>query len=134
MEAIFPGPMELRKDPITRSWVVLGKPHKPAQSDASCLLCGDGPPADPPVLTLPEGGSEQVRVFPHYDPIYRIEGDMDRIAEGIYDRMGAIGAHEIIIETPDHGRTLSQLTDVEIERVLQAYARRMADLKKDTRF
>jgi UDPglucose--hexose-1-phosphate uridylyltransferase len=129
-----PGPMELRKDPITRSWVVLGKPNKPAQGDAICLLCGDGPPAAPPVLTLPEGGSEQVRVFPHYDPIYRIEGDMDRIAEGIYDRMGAIGAHEIIIETPDHGRTLSQLTDVEIERVLQAYARRMVDLKKDTRF
>ncbi len=126
--------MELRKDPITRSWVVLGKPKEAPQAEEGCPLCGAGRAPGPTVLSLPEGEREQVRVFPHYDPIYRIEGEMDRVAEGIYDRMGTVGAHEIIVETPEHGRTLSEFSDVEIYRVLQAYVRRIADLKQDVRF
>ena len=58
----------------------------------------------------------------------------DRSAEGIYDRMASVGAHEIVVETPDHTRTLAQMTDEEIERVLDAWARRIADLKRDARF
>ena len=27
---------------------------------------------------------------------------------GIYDRMDPVGAHEIVIETPEHGRTMSE--------------------------
>jgi UDPglucose--hexose-1-phosphate uridylyltransferase len=75
-----------------------------------------------------------VRTYPHFRPLYHIEGDPGRSADGIYDRMAAIGAHEIIVETPDHTRTLAQLTDEEIERVLEAYALRIADLRRDARF
>jgi len=67
-------------------------------------------------------------------PIYRVEGDVDRLADGIYDRMASIGAHEIIVETPDHGAVLGQLPDEDIELVLQAYAARILDLKRDSRF
>ena len=87
-----------------------------------------------PILELPRSGPWQVRVYPHFRPLYHIEGDPARGAEGIYDRMAPIGAHEIVVETPDHARTLSELTDEEIERVLEAYALRIADLKRDTRF
>ena len=68
-------------------------------------------------------GQWQVRAYPHFRPLYRIEGDPGRSAEGIYDRMAPIGAHEIIVETPDHTRTLAQISDEEIERVLEAYGR-----------
>jgi UDPglucose--hexose-1-phosphate uridylyltransferase len=51
----------------------------------------------------------------------------------MFDRMNGIGAHEVIIETPDHDRTLAAMSEPEIERVLWAYRERMADLKRDIR-
>jgi UDPglucose--hexose-1-phosphate uridylyltransferase len=130
--------MELRKDPITRSWVVAGHPESAKVWPDPCPLCG-GNGAQTGVesrtlLALPHHGPSQVRVSPHFRPLYRIEGDPGRNAEGIYDRMESIGAHEIVVETPDHGRKLGEMSDEEIERVLEAYALRITDLKRDARF
>jgi UDPglucose--hexose-1-phosphate uridylyltransferase len=126
--------MELRKDPITRSWVVVGHPEREQERPGPCPLCPGNRIETRLLLEIPQNGSWQVRAYPHFRPLYRIEGDLGRNAEGIFDRMEAIGAHEIIVETPDHSRMLSQLSDEEIERVLRAYALRVADLKRDARF
>ena len=69
--------------------------------------------------------------IPHPDALYRVENDPGRVAEGIYDKMGPLGAHEVIVETPDHNRKLWQLSDEQIDRVLWAWGMRIADLKKD---
>src|SRR5262249_56737923 len=50
------------------------------------------------------------------------------------DRMNGIGAHEVIIETPVHEKTLASLSEAEIERVLSACRDRVLDLKQDRRF
>ena len=126
--------MELRKDPITRSWVVVGHREQAAAPAEACPLCAESAHPDGALLRLPSDGSPQVTVIPHLDPLYRIEGELGRSAEGIYDKMRAVGAHEIIVETPDHTRKLSGLSDEEIERVLQAFSARITDLKKDARF
>jgi UDPglucose--hexose-1-phosphate uridylyltransferase len=126
--------MELRKDPITRSWVVAGHPERERARLDACPLCPETRLETRVLLDLPAEGKWQVRVYPHFRPLYRIEGEPARSAEGIYDRMSAVGAHEIIVETPEHTRTLAQMSDEEIERVLDAYARRIADLKRDARF
>src|SRR5262245_37617753 len=47
--------------------------------------------------------------------------------------MNGIGAHEVIIETPDHDRTLAAMSEPEIERVLWAYRERILDLERDIR-
>jgi UDPglucose--hexose-1-phosphate uridylyltransferase len=86
------------------------------------------------LLQLPAGGDARVRVVPHFSPLYRIEGEVERLPEGIYDRMRPVGAHEIIIESPDHGTTLSRMSDEQIELVLEAYDQRLRDLKRDPRF
>src|SRR5262249_32817531 len=62
------------------------------------------------------------------------EGDLDRAGEGVYDRMNGVGAHEVIVETPDHTKTFSSLTEAEIGSVLMAYRDRIVDLKRDMRF
>src|SRR5258708_33957318 len=126
--------MDLRKDPITQSWVILG------QKEAR----GDGPeecPLEPAkleklryIMTWPAEGAWQGRVLPHPEPLYHIEGEPGRVAEGMYDKMVALGAHEIVVETPLHDRRMSQFNDEEIERVLCVWAARIADLKKDARF
>jgi len=48
--------------------------------------------------------------------------------------MGTLGAHEVVIETPQHGKRLSQLGDDEIDRVIGVWGSRIADLKRDARF
>jgi UDPglucose--hexose-1-phosphate uridylyltransferase len=59
---------------------------------------------------------------------------IDRQGEGLFDRMNGIGAHEVIIETPEHSGTLSTLPEKAVEDVLWAYRDRMLDLKNDRRF
>ena len=126
--------MELRKDPITRSWVAIGHPEREKERAEPCPLCPGHDLESEALLRLPAQGEPQVRVYPHFRPLYRIEGDPARTADGIFDRMAAVGAHEIIVETPDHSLTLDRLSDEQISRVLEAYALRIADLKRDARF
>jgi UDPglucose--hexose-1-phosphate uridylyltransferase len=126
--------MEIRRDPITQSWVVCGQREQADEKDGPC-------PFDPGIvenqktlLTWPTEGAWQVRAIPHPEALYRVENDPGRAAEGIYDKMGPLGAHEVIIETPEHNRKLWQLSDEQIDRVLWAWGTRLADLKKDARF
>jgi len=126
--------MELRKDPITHSWVAIGHPEEQPEESGPCPLCPETCRQSDVLLELPAHGDTQVQVYPHFRPLYRIEGEAGRSADGIFDRMAAVGAHEIIVETPNHAGTLTRLSDAEIERVLEAYAIRIADLKRDARF
>ncbi len=126
--------MELRKDPITRSWVAVGQPDVVPAAPEMCPLCPDHAGEAKPLLVLPPQGPWQVRVIPHPNPLYRIEGEPGRKADGIYDTMRPVGAHEIIVETPEHNRLLAELNDEQIECVLAAYMQRIQDLKRDTRF
>jgi UDPglucose--hexose-1-phosphate uridylyltransferase len=126
--------MEIRRDPITQSWVVLGHREEVSEGAEVCPFCGKAAEKQPVLLAWPAEGPWQVRVVPHPDPLYRIEGELGRRAEGMYDKMLPIGAHEVIVESQQHEKKLSSLSDEEIDRVLWAYAARIVDLKKDARF
>ena len=84
------------------------------------------------------GGRDQpgwrVRVVPNKFPVLGIEGDLNRQGEGMYDKMNGIGANEVIIETPDHAATLSDMPEHQIADVLYAFKDRVNDLKRDRRF
>jgi UDPglucose--hexose-1-phosphate uridylyltransferase len=128
--------MELRKDPITMSWVILEDEEETLPEDEPCPLCpGQEALVHPTIYSFPYADPEwQVRVIPHLHPLYRIEGDAMRRADGVYDKMRNLGAHEIVVETRDHYLPLSQQTDENVAQVLRAYVSRIADLKKDRRF
>jgi UDPglucose--hexose-1-phosphate uridylyltransferase len=126
--------MELRKDPITRSWVIVGHREDICATSGGCPFCPDKTNSKNAVLRLPHDGPTQVSVFPHPDPLYRVEGDAQPRADGVYDQMQLVGADEIVIETPEHNRKLEDLTDDQILLVMQAWGQRIADLKLDRRF
>ncbi len=128
--------MELRKDPITMSWVIVEDGEETAVKDVPCPLCpGRVEGTQKVIYSFPYDRPDwQVRVIPHFHPLYQIEGDAQRRAEGLYDKMRHLGAHEIVIETPDHYRALSQQAGEDIAQVLSAYVSRIADLKRDQRF
>jgi UDPglucose--hexose-1-phosphate uridylyltransferase len=75
-----------------------------------------------------------VRVIPNKYPALRIEGELDSRAYGLYDVMNGIGAHEVIIETPDHRATMATLPASAVAEVFWTYRERVLDLKKDSRF
>ncbi len=52
----------------------------------------------------------------------------------MYDLMEAIGAHEIVIESPEHHQSLATLEADQIENILLAYRDRLLDLERDHRF
>ena len=79
-------------------------------------------------------GQWDVRVTPHVRPLYRIEGDSQRRAEGVYDKMRSLGAHEVVIESPSHDLRLALQSEENIAKVLRAFVSRLVDLKKDRRF
>jgi len=128
--------MELRRDPITQSWVIQEDGDGPLPHAEVCPLCpGQEARCPQTIYEYPSGqGNWQVRVTPHLRPLYRIEGDAQRRGEGIYDKMRNLGAHEIVVEHPDHSLPLSQHSDENVAQVLRAFVSRLSDLKKDQRF
>lgn len=130
--------MELRKDPITRSWVITGDdvPDHAPRVEGFCRFCADSPVAAQVVSNMPgvEGSPWSARAVVHPEPLYRVEGEPARRGEGIYDRMAPVGAHEVLVENPAHDRPLWNASDVEIEQFLLLAAHRIQDLKRDARF
>jgi UDPglucose--hexose-1-phosphate uridylyltransferase len=142
---------ELRKDPVTGRWVIIStdrqkRPHDFKFERAEiigrehCPFCPGHEALTPPeVMAYRHNGSApntsgwEVRVVPNKYPALQVEGTLDRLGDGLYDRMNGIGAHEVIIETPQHDRTLASMSEPEIVQVLWAYRERMLDLKRDFR-
>jgi UDPglucose--hexose-1-phosphate uridylyltransferase len=141
---------DLRKEPITGTWVVVTTdhpkgpsdylpfkpPYQPQEAEGLCPFC-PGHEAMTPRETFMlsgEGGRWAVRVIPNKFPFFHIEGEFDRRPEGMYDVMGAIGAHEIVVETPGHQQNFASMDTQQIEKILRAYRERLKDLEKDRRF
>lgn len=105
-----------------------------------CPFCNGNEQKTPPeVLAFRhEGAPNQpgwsVRVVPNKFPVLGIEGELSRQGEGMYDKMSGIGAHEVIIETPDHKLSLPEMAEKQVEEVLWAFRDRINDLKRDRRF
>ena len=128
--------MELRKDPITRSWVITGDDLPQPAGEVTCRFCPGSPIGPQVVSTRPslDGGPWSARAVVHPSPLYRIEGEPQRRGDGLYDRMRPVGAHEVLVENPRHDGHLWNASDAEIEQFLLLAANRITDLKRDRRF
>ena len=142
---------ELRKDPVVGRWVIISTERSRRPSDfgpdpvklkgGPCVFCPGNEAKTPPEIlasrspgSVLNGPGWSLRVVPNKFPALRIEGELAPSGEGLYDRMSGIGAHEVIIETPDHHATLASLPASAVAEVFWAYRERVGDLQKDSRF
>jgi UDPglucose--hexose-1-phosphate uridylyltransferase len=129
--------MELRKDPITRSWVITGDDadREPEERD-SCPYCPEAPRPPHVISSMPslDGGPWSARAVVHPHALYHIEGEPLRQGDGLYDRMRPVGAHEVLVENPRHDGHLWVASDAEVSQFLALTGQRIQDLKKDRRF
>ena len=127
--------VELRKDPITRSWVMTGdESGESPRAQASCPFCPDASASIKVIGSAPDGGSPwSARAVVHPTPLYHIEGEPGRRGDGIYDCMHSVGAHEVLVENRRHDRHLWNAGDEEIGQFLRLAAERIVGLKRDQR-
>ncbi len=141
---------ELRKDPIIGRWVIISteRGKRPSEFDliqppaktGFCPFCpGNETKTPTEVLAYRKNSSGpnttgwHIRVIPNKYPALKVEGELTREGDGVYDKMNGVGAHEVIIESPDHKDTLATIPTRQFEEVLWAYRDRIIDLKKDIR-
>jgi UDPglucose--hexose-1-phosphate uridylyltransferase len=142
---------DLRKDPILGRWVIIAKnrakrPHdfasQPAarQHPAFCPFCEGSEEHTPSeILAYRNPGTPanrpgwRVRVVPNKFPALEIEGEMSKRGDGMYDMMRGVGAHEVIIESPKHVVSTSELSEKQLREVFWVYHDRLLDLKRDRR-
>lgn len=141
---------ELRRDSITGRWIIISgedgsdlsqfEIEKHQIKGGFCPFCyGNEDKTPPEIHALREGGGPpntpgwSTRIIPNKFPALKIEGNLDKVGIGIYDMMNGIGAHEVIIETPEHDKNISDLDDHQVEKIIWAYRDRSLDLRGDKR-
>ncbi len=141
---------ELRRDPVVGRWVIIATERARRPSDfpaprwekkgAPCVFCAGQESRTPDeVWALRPDGSEPngpgwlVRVVPNKFPALRIEGELERTGEGLFDRMNGVGAHEVVIEAAGHDAVIERLPVSHLAEVFRAYRDRIRDLAKDPR-
>jgi len=142
---------ELRKDPVTGRWVIIASDRakrpksfiisKAPKQTGPCPFCPGNEGMTPEEISAirPAGGAPNstewsMRVVPNKYPALRIEGGLDRKGEGMFDKMNGIGAHEVIIESPDHDKSIADLDENQVADIIKAYKYRTHDLERDARF
>lgn len=142
---------ELRRDPVIGRWVIIAteRAKRPDQFTTTeveretlapgerCPFCEGNESMTPPEIhavrrpgTQPNAPGWEIRVIPSVAPLLTIDGSLDRRGHGMYDLMNARGAHEIVVESPQHV-TETGLSADRIARSMHVILDRVQDLEKD---
>lgn len=136
----------LRRDPTTDDWVVFApertaRPHdtkrsggagRNHQTSTTCPFCpGNEDQTPQEVLRLSRSPSGwDVRGFRNRFPAFEPSvNPPDLPGSGFFDERPARGAHEVIVETPDHEASFASLEPAQVVRVFQAYQSRYRALR-----
>src|SRR5256712_5841234 len=112
---------------------------KDATAKESCPFCEGHETITPPEVprvprpraTRRTGLVDPLR--PQQFPALERVGEVREHRDGPFLSVDGVGAHEIVVESPDHDGHLATLDDRQVERVLRAYRERYHDLAADRR-
>ncbi len=141
---------ELRKDPAAHRWVIVAESRQDRPTDfrsdsqqvpltpKTCVLCPKNESKTPPELfairdsaTEPDTPGWQVRVVPNKYPALVSSASLERRGLGLLDSMKAVGAHEVVIETPDHDAQWDSLAASHLATVFRVFQERLQALSQD---
>lgn len=141
---------EIRKDYVTDTWVVFSasrsqrpgafRSGKSRTDPIKCPFCYGHEHMTPPEILAyrkdgqPNGTGWWIRCVPNKYPALQVEGEVHRRVNQIFHSVNGVGAHEVIVETPDHDVHMSMLSEFQIQEVITAYKQRYLDLIRDKRF
>ncbi len=147
---------ELRKDYLLNRWVVIAKNRKKRPTDfvknhllkkeGICPLCPGNESMTPPAVLvyLPVDGEVikekdldgfrhkdwLLRVVPNLYPVFASSIQKNALIQENLELKGAVGQHELIIETQNHHEQPSKARVLQLVHVINAYLDRLAELSK----
>ena len=143
---------EFRQDPVTGDWVIIAanRASRPldfepisgfTKNERRCPFCA-GNEADTPTEVARQVASDSdsdwsVRVVPNLyealQPKTEVEAASQFSPASLRNQQPAWGHHEVIIESPNHVRSLTQVSVANVAQVLFAYRHRYQELGTDSR-
>lgn len=145
---------ELRRDPLLNRRVIIApeRARRPQHYEEGAAAEKKVDPASDPFAegnerfttpeiyairpdgSAPNGPGWTLRVVPNKYPALYVEGEWaEPLADGLFDHAEGIGAHEVVIETPDAHLQLAHLPLERIVDLLRTFQLRMQDLYRDQR-
>ena len=133
---------ELRFDHINNTWTIISPERCLRPSDyviepdeKKCPFCVGNENLTPPeIYRLSNHLNEwETRVIPNKFPALKVEETLVRKPSGIFDIISGTGAHEVIIDTPNHDLKFTDYSVKELFNLYKMFQIRIADLKKDLR-
>ncbi len=142
---------ELRKDPMLDHWVIIAADRGQRPKDfaveeepeksSGCPFCGCNEHMTPPEIMAvcplertPNTPGWDVRVVANKFAALSTEGELRRSGIGLFDRIAGIGAHEVVIESPDHWADIATLPPEHVVKIIDTFIARVAALREDRRF
>ena len=143
---------ELRYDPLRQCWVSIAmergmrpsdfvKPVDEISGGGFCPFCQGNEGVTPPEVyalrpdgSPPNGPGWELRVVTSKFRALAMEGELNREAEGVFEKMNGFGVHEVVIETRQHDLGMADYPPEHLEEIIRAYLSRLVELEKDPRF
>jgi len=142
---------DLRKNPIAGNWVIVSQeqelgvkvtPFPPFVTPREeCPFCPGGEcEKGHVILSLPPVGENKTKstwgalAVPNHYPVLNSGEKLLREGLGMFDRTSGVGAHEILIDSPDHEALLRDFSVEQAILMLQVWKLRIVDLYNDVRF
>jgi UDPglucose--hexose-1-phosphate uridylyltransferase len=137
-DAAMPLP-EIRRDAVTGTWSILavGRSRRPGAlpgqvaGEPICPFCPGNESLTPPETWAvgrqggpPDSPGWKVRVVPNLYPAFMPEAGLRGWRRGTRVGLPAYGDHEVIINSPDHQRSLGDMDGAEATGLIQAYLER----------
>ncbi len=128
---------ELRKDYILDRWVLIAptrgkRPHEleprtQPTPNGTCPFCpGNEKLTEDEIGRVPEGKEWKIRWVPNKFPALGPGASCTpQTANGFFTWAENYGNHEVVIETPEHGRQLTEFSRAEIASVLRVWRERI---------
>ncbi len=152
---------QVRQDIVTGRWVIIAtergkrpesfaqvagemppecRPGTPGPPPDDCPFCPGHEGLTPPEVLAFDGSDRapdtpgwKVRVVPNKFPALTSEGDLEPREIGIYRQFDGVGAHEVIVHSPDHWKTLGELGRDQVALYLTACRERYLARGRDAR-
>ncbi|MCD6578793.1 galactose-1-phosphate uridylyltransferase [bacterium] len=140
---------EIRKDPVMGRWVIINKDPgyipdlnekivRPEKKD-NCPFCAGNETMTPEEIisiSLNDHDPWSIRIVPNKYPALNGNQNLSKEGIGIFDKMTGYGFHEVVIESPQHKNSLSDLSKEHVFNIFRIIKKRILELKdqKDIKY
>ncbi len=95
----------------------------------TCPFCRGNEERTPPeIMSYPDDAQWDVRIVPNLYPVLGDDRSATNMAFGLQQVIDGYGRHEVVIDNPNHGIALHEMTHEHLANLFSVYQQRMAEL------